>query len=263
MPPPRMIPLAMLLTALSPAAKLIAEELPLIPGSKWTIHDELRPQPAVVTPGTFPSPEVASQPPSDALVLFDGTGTSHWKHSWKVEKRCMIAGPPGDNESREVFGDIQVHVEWAEPIPPQGSSQDRGNSGVFLMGRYELQVLDCFKNQTYPDGQCGAIYGQTPPLVNCCRPPGEWQSYDIFWTSPRFAGQTLESPAYITVMQNGVLVQNHTKVTGSTDGIGGIPWKHIGSYSAHGNGPITLQFHGNPVRYRSVWVRDIKAIDAP
>jgi len=251
-----------MIAARSHFTNLYAED-PLIPGSKWHVHDEQRPPPAEVTPGTFASPEVASQPPSDALVLFDGKSTAHWKHSWKVEKQCMIAGPPGDNETKEVFNDIQVHVEWAEPTPPQGTGQDRGNSGVFLMGRYELQVLDSFKSSTYPDGQCGAIYGQSPPQVNCCRPPGEWQTYDIAWTAPRFTGTTLASPAYITVFHNGVLIQNHTKINGPTDGIAGVGWRQVGTYAAHGPGPLTLQFHGNPVRYRSVWVRAINPVDTP
>jgi len=233
------------------------QDTPIIPGTNWHVHDGTRPQPGLVMPGTFATQEVASQPPSDALVLFDGTTMSHWRLPWKVEKRCMIAGPPGDNESKESFGDIQLHVEWSEPTPAAGNGQERGNSGVFMMGRYELQVLDCFKNPTYPDGQCGAIYGQSPPLVNCCRPPGEWQVYDIFWTAPRFMGSSLASPAYITVMQNGVLIQNHTKVTGET------PYRAIGTYNAHGNGPVKLQFHGNPVRFRSVWVRAINPVDSP
>jgi hypothetical protein len=232
------------------------EDTPIIPGTNWHVHDGLRPQPKVVTPGTNSTADTVGKPPSDAVVLFDGTDNSHWEKPWKVENGYMIAGG-GDNPSKEVFGDIQLHVEWSEPNPPKGDGQGRGNSGVFMMGRYELQVLDCFNNQTYPDGQTGSIYGQTPPLVNACRPPGEWQSYDIFWTAPRFDGDKLESPAWITVLHNGVLVQNHTKVTGTT------PHKAIGTYTAHGDGPVKLQDHGNPVRFRSVWVRPLKPIDQP
>jgi hypothetical protein len=263
MHPTRLLTGMAICAALSSATALTAEEphlgyqdTPIIPGTNWHVHDGLRPQPKVVTPGTNSTAEAVGKPPSDAVVLFDGTDNSHWKKPWKVENGYMTAGG-GDNESKEEFGDIQLHVEWAEPTPPTGNSQGRGNSGVFMQGRYELQVLDSFNNPTYPDGQCAGIYGQTPPLVNACRPPGEWQSYDIMWTAPKFTDGKLDSPAYITVLQNGILVQNHTKVTGTT------PHRAIGTYTAHGDGPVKLQDHGNPVRFRSVWVRPLTPIDQP
>jgi hypothetical protein len=231
------------------------QDTPIIPGTNWHVHDSKRPLPAVVTPGTFSSQEEVGKPPSDAIVLFDGKDNSHWKQPWPVENGYMTT-EGGDNESKEEFGDIQLHVEWSEPTPPTGDSQGRGNSGVFMMGRYEIQVLDSYQNPTYPDGQCGAVYGQTPPLVNACRAPGEWQTYDIMWTAPVFADNKLVSPAYVTVIQNGILIQNHTKVTGTT------PHRQIGTYTPHGDGPVKLQYHGNKLRYRSVWVRKLKPIDS-
>jgi hypothetical protein len=262
------VALVAVLSALSTGSVLNAEEggkkhlgyqdTPIIPGTKWHVHDGERPQPKVVTPGTFSSQDAPGKPPSDAIVLFDGTEASaaKWKKPWKIEDGAMIAGG-GDNETVQEFGDIQLHLEWSEPTPPKGDGQGRGNSGCFLMGRYELQVLDCFENQTYPDGQTGSIYGQTPPLVNACRKPGEWQTYDVMWTAPRFADNKLESPAFITVLHNGVLVQNHTQLIGNT------PHKQVGTYQPHGNGPLKLQDHGNPVRYRNIWVRELKPIDQP
>ena len=258
---------ALLATAIAPAMAadeqpkpkphLGYQDTPLIPGTKWHVHDGERPQPKVVTPGTFSSQEQQGKPPSDAIVLFDGKDLAHFKNEkWKLEDGAMIAGG-GEQETKDVFGDIQLHIEWMAPTPPKGDGQGRGNSGVFLMGRYELQVLDCFENQTYPDGQATAIYGQTPPLVNACRKPGEWQTYDAMWTAPRFDGDKLVSPAFITVIHNGVLVQNHTQLIGNT------PHKQVGTYSPHGDGPLKMQDHGNPVRYRNIWVRKLLPIDQP
>src|SRR5688572_26870087 len=152
-------------------------EAPLLPGGKWQVHDEGRPAPTVVTPG------VGAQPPSDAVVLFDGRGADAWTGAegglaWAVQDGALVAGG-GNVATREAFGDCQLHIEWATPAAGTGEGQARGNSGVFFMGRYEVQVLDSFQNATYPDGQAAALYGQEPPLVNACRPPGEWQSYDI------------------------------------------------------------------------------------
>src|SRR5262249_49360725 len=160
--------------------------------------------------------------------------------------------------TKDEFGDCQLHVEWAAPDPPKGRDQGRGNSGVMLFGRYEIQVLDSFENLTYADGQAAAIYGQYPPLVNASRPPGKWQSYDIIFTAPRFQNGSLVSPAYVTMLHNGVLVHNHTPV------IGAMAYRAVGKYTPHGpNGPITLQDHGNPVRFRNIWVRDLKPYDQP
>jgi hypothetical protein len=198
-------------------------------------------------------------PPSDAVVLFDGTDKSQWKgaEKWTVEDGALVAGP-GEVESTPVFGDCQVHVEWASATEIKGSGQGRSNSGVFLMGRYELQVLDSYENPTYFDGQCGAIYKQHPPLVNATRKPGEWQTYDIIWTGPRFdADKKLVSPAYITVLHNGVLVQNHFALEGDT------PFNRAPKYEAHPDkGPIRLQYHGNPVKFRNIWVREIKELES-
>ena len=207
-------------------------------------------KPAIVTPGASDA-----EPPSDAIVLFDGTDLSKWRNaeSWKVEDGHAITGK-GKIVSKDEFGDCQVHIEWSAPTPPKGQGQGRGNSGVFLMGRYEIQVLDSYENETYYDGQAGAIYKQTPPAVNAMRKPGEWNTYDIFWTAPRFADDgSLQSPAYITALHNGVLILNHFQLKGDT------PFNRPPQYTAHGpKGPISLQDHGNPVRFRNIWVREFK-----
>jgi hypothetical protein len=163
----------------------------------------------------------------------------------------------GTVSSNDEFGDCQIHLEFAEPTPARGRDQGRGNSGILIFGRYEVQVLDCFDNITYADGTTGAVYGQTPPLVNACRKPGEWQNYDIMFTAPKFTSDgALESPAYVTVLLNGVLVQNHTKI------IGAVVWREVAKYTAHGpKGGISLQDHGNPVRFRNIWVRELKPED--
>ena len=209
------------------------------------------PEPPLVTPG-----KTDADPPSDAIVLFDGKDLSAWHNGerWKIEDGVTIV-QGGDITTRESFGDIQLHIEWSSPVPATGSSQGRGNSGVFLMDRYELQVLDSYDNETYYDGQAGAIYKQTPPLVNAMRPPGEWNTYDIIWTAPRFKEDgSLESPAYITALHNGVLVLNHFALLGNT------PFNSPPKYEKHGKLPIHLQDHGNPVRYRNIWVREIKPL---
>jgi hypothetical protein len=205
-------------------------------------------EPPIVAPGV-----TNDQHPSDAVVLFDGSDLSHWLNSdqWKVEDGCMITGS-GPITSKEKFGDCQVHLEWSAPTPAVGESQGRGNSGVFLMGIYEIQVLDSFENKTYFDGQAGAIYKQTPPMANAMRRPGEWNTYDIFWTCPRFKDGTFVSPAYITAVHNGVLVLNHFELLGDT------PYNRPPQYNDVGaEGPISLQDHGNPVRFRNIWVRSL------
>jgi hypothetical protein len=197
-------------------------------------------------------------PPSDAVVLFDGKDLSQWTgvEQWTVKDGYLVAGP-GTAQSKAVFGDCQLHIEWASDSEVKGSGQGRSNSGVFLMGKYEVQVLDSYDNKTYFDGQCGAIYKQHPPLVNACRKPGEWQTYDILWTAPKFDAEgKLLSPAYITVLHNGVLIQNHFELQGDT------PFNRPPSYQPHPDkGPITLQYHGNPVRFRNVWVREIQEVE--
>jgi len=195
-----------------------------------------------------------SQPPSDAIALFDGKDLSAWENGekWKSEDGVMISGK-GFVKSKQNFGDCQVHIEWSAPTPPKGTSQDRSNSGIFLMGRYEMQILDSFDNETYFDGQAGSIYKQTPPMVNVMRAPGEWNSYDIVWTCPRFNEDgSLKSPAAITALHNGVLVLNHFELLGDT------PYNRPPAYTAHeAVGPISLQDHGNPVRFRNIWVREL------
>lgn len=243
--------------------KLGYEDTPFLPGDKWRVHDGKRPQPPVVTPGTFSTQDAPGKPPADATVLFDGSNLSRWKNGkgeaapWKVENGYMeVAGGGGDIQTRDEFGDCQLHIEWTAPNPGKGSGQGRGNSGIFLMGRYEIQVLDNYENKTYPDGQAGSVYGEFPPLVNASRKPGEWQSYDILWTAPRFKDDKLESPAYVTILHNGVVVQNHTELIGATG------HRNVGAYKPHGlTGPIRLQDHGDPVRYRNIWIRPIKAHD--
>jgi hypothetical protein len=209
------------------------------------------PKPPIIKPG-----KTNGDPPSDAIVLFDGKDLSAWKNGdrWTIEDGAAIV-QGGEIETKQEFGDCQLHIEWSSPVPARGESQGRGNSGVFLMGRYELQVLDSYENETYYDGQASAIYKQTPPMVNAMRPPGEWNTYDVIWTSPRFKEDgSLESPAYITVLHNGVLTLNHFALLGNT------PFERPPSYEKHGKGPIKLQDHGNPVRYRNIWIRELKPI---
>jgi hypothetical protein len=239
--------LAVLATAgvlLSVVAVVVAMNREYLPGIAW-------PEPPIVTPGENGSP------PSDAIVLFDGKDLSAWEPSdtWKVAGGVVTAGR-GDIRTRQNFGDIQLHVEWSAPIPTHGNDQDRGNSGIFLQDRYELQVLDSYDNKTYFEGQAGAIYKQTPPLANAMQPPGEWNVYDIVWTAPRFNDDgTLKSPAYVTAIQNGIVILNHFQLLGLT------PWTDAPKYEAHGPGPIRLQDHGHPVRFRNIWVRELKLLE--
>ncbi len=220
----------------------------------WKAHDLKRPAPPVVTPGESNLPLRA---PSDATILFDGTDLSQWQSKeggdakWKVVDGAMESVPKsGYIFSKEKFGDCQLHLEWATPAIVEGESQGRGNSGVYLMKRFELQVLDSYNNPTYADGSAGAIYGQYPPLVNASRKPGEWQSYDIIFKRPRFEGKKLVSPAVITVLHNGVLIQNHSEAFGPS------AWLVHGDYRpSMTEGPLGLQDHGNPVRYRNIWIR--------
>ena len=248
--------------ALTAAAALIsAAALRAQPNPDFLIHDRTRPQPPVVVPGTSSTEEQPGRPPSDAIVLFDGKDLGQWAAmdgsptKWIVKDGIMECVPgSGYARTLECFGDCQLHVEWATPTPPKDEGQGRGNSGVFFgYDRYEIQVLNSYENKTYADGSAGAVYGQYPPLVNASRPPGQWQSYDIVWTAPRFkADGTLRSPARVTVFQNGVLVQNNVKLTGPTS------WLERAPYQAHPEKlPISLQDHGNPVRYRNIWVREL------
>ncbi|MFC1660122.1 family 16 glycoside hydrolase [Gemmatimonadota bacterium] len=225
--------------------------------SAWKQHDVERPRPAAVTPleQSMPVP-----PPADALVLFDGTDLSRWQAGdgtptrWELADGAMISTQGvGYIQTRQAFGDVQLHVEWAAPTPVEGTGQGRGNSGVFLMGLYEVQVLDSYENETYADGQAAAVYGQHPPLFNAARPPGEWQAFDIFFRRPRFssAGALLE-PARMTVVHNGILVQNNAELWGPTMWLQSLP------YEPHPDKlPLALQDHGNPVRYRNIWLLEL------
>jgi len=209
------------------------------------------PKPPIITPG-----KNAGDPPSDAILLFDGKDLSKWENgeNWNVEGGVATNKPgAGYIVSKQRFGDSQLHIEWSAPTPATGTSQGRGNSGVFF-GNYELQVLDSYENETYYDGQASAIYKQQPPMVNVMRPPGEWNVYDVLWTAPRFKDGKLESPAYITVLHNGVATLNHFALLGST------PFNEPPKYVDEGDLPIRLQDHGNPVRFRNIWIRELKPI---
>ena len=232
---------------------------------RWEIHDRNRPLPATVTPGTASTQEAPGKAPSDAMVLFDGRDLSQWvmkkdgsPAKWNVESGYFEVAPKtGDMRSKEFFGDCQLHVEFAEPNPPKGEDQDRGNSGVFLMGLYEIQVLDSYNSKTYADGQAAAVYGQYPPLVNASRAPGQWQSYDIIWHGPRFgASGRVTRPAHVTVLHNGVLVQDNVELTGPTG-------HHVRPpYTAGPDKlPLSLQDHNHPVRYRNIWIRELKSAE--
>ena len=212
------------------------------------------PVPQIMVPGT------GSSAPSDATILFDGKSMDQWLNAdggpagWVVKKGALTVKPgAGIIKTKKTFGDCQLHIEWRTPSKVSGDGQGRGNSGIFLQGRYELQVLDSYNNTTYSNGQAGSIYKQAIPLVNACRKPGEWQSYDVIYTAPRFNDNgSLKSPAFITVIHNGVLIQNHFEIKGSTEYIGQP------SYKTHApKESILLQDHGNPVSYRNIWIREL------
>jgi hypothetical protein len=213
------------------------------------------PEPKVIEPGPTPG-----SPPSDAVILFDGKDMSKWNNAdtWRVDREGgFVSVGSRDITSKDSFGDIQLHVEFSTPAQVRGSGQGRGNSGVYLMGRYEVQILDSYQNETYFDGQCGAIYKQTPPMVNASRKPGEWQSYDILWEAPRFKDDgSVARPAYVTVLHNGVVIQNHFEL------LGGTFFDQAAKYTKHPDKqPITLQNHSNPVRFRNIWAREMKPIE--
>jgi hypothetical protein len=245
-------------------------DTPLVPGQQWHVHDPARPHPPVVAPGAKPG-----DPPSDAIVLFDCKDLSNWLPAtqtmptgvtirpgppgWKVENGYMEIVPgSGDLATKEKFGDVQVHAEFALPTTTTGSRVDRGNSGIFLQGRYEVQIFDEFENPIYADGQIGAIYGQWPPLANAGRGPGKWQVYDIVFEAPRMDGNKVLKPAYLTAFLNGVVIHNRLPLLGPT------VYRAAAKYIAQpAEDAIVLQNHNSAVRFRNIWARRIGAYDSP
>jgi len=214
------------------------------------------PEPRIVTPGED------NRAPSDAIILFDGKNTSEWVSAkdtktaapWTVNPDGSITVKPGagDIQTARSFGDCQLHIEFRTPEVVKGEGQGRGNSGVFLQERYEVQVLDCYGNRTYSNGQTGSIYKQSIPLVNACRKPGAWQTYDILYTAPRFNNDGIQvAPGRVTVLHNGIVIQLNTEIRGTSEYIG------LPKVSAHGKAPIRLQDHGDLVSYRNIWIREL------
>jgi hypothetical protein len=236
------------------------KDTPMQPNGKWHIHDDDRPRPVVIKPGAFaglPAPE-------DAIVLLgSGSDLSKWQMqdgggpvTWPIENGVLASGKGFIRTKEDDFTDYQLHVEFATPSEVKGNSQGRGNSGVFLNGVFEIQVLDSYNNKSYADGQASAMYGQYPPMVNASRGPGEWQTYDIMFTSPRFAGGKVETPATVTVLHNGVLVHNGRAFWGPTAHKLNPPYE-----ASNAHGPIGLQDHGNPVHFRNIWIRKITSAE--
>jgi len=231
-------------------------DTPLIPGSTWRVHDKARPQPKIVEPGTG---DIGVTAPADAIVLFDGTNLDQWT---RTDNRPIEGGisngafnilQTGQLRTKQEFGDFQLHIEWRTPELREGfDPMNQGNSGVFLMGLFEIQIIESKASYIYADGNAGAIYGTDPPMVNPARAPLEWQSFDIFFTAPKFEGETLKSPAFVTVLFNGVLVHHHREILGVT--------RHLvvpAPYPVQERGPLVLQNHSSPVEFRNIWVRPL------
>ena len=260
-------------TALRTFAAQGYTDTPMQPNGKWHVHDPNRPKPPVVKPGKFSD---MAAPPSDAVVLFDGKDFSKWLGSkdekrnptgevkWKLADGYMETTSTGVIRTKDEFGDFQMHLEFATPTDIKGKDgkplegQARGNNGINIHGRYEIQVLDSYENETYAEGQASAIYGQFPPRFNASRPPGDWQTYDIFFEAPKFDEKgEVKSKAYVTVLHNGVLVHHRQEILGRTN------HREIGNYKgAKEKGPIQLYEHGNPVRFRNIWIRPLGEYDA-
>ena len=231
------------------------EDTPIIPGTEWRVHDIKRPAPPVVTPG-----KKSGDAPADAIILFDGkdnsafVGKDNTPANWEVKDGELIINK-GDVWTKESFGSCQIHVEWQTQPNTKGNSQKKGNSGLFFMDRYEVQILDSYENPTYADGIPGSIYGQTPALANAVRKPGEWQVYDVIFTAPKLDNGKVVEPAYVTIIINGIVVQNHTKIMG--------PTKHKQTTSYEGTfpekAPLRIQDHKNepPVKFRNIWIRPL------
>jgi hypothetical protein len=225
-------------------------QTPLIYGQKWHVHDLNRTQPKIVTPAALDNP---GAPPSDAIVLFDGTNLDSFDNKeLEINDGAMIMAM-GNQQTSDSFGDVQLHIEWASPYPSDNTGQNKGNSGVIFMGLYEVQVLNSYQSETYPDGQAGAVYGVHPPMVNAMRPSNEWQSYDIFFRAPRFNDDgSLDTSAHVTVVHNGVLVQFNQIYNGPSE------WRKNGVYKPHADKlPLKFQWHNSPVKYRNIWVRPL------
>jgi len=254
---------------IDPARLGAHNDTPVYPGTNYRVHGAERPLPPVVTPGTFSTQDAPGRPPSDAVVLFDGTESSlraNWVSNndaaspvaWRFEPGFVeVVKGAGDIRTRQDLADGQYHVEWTSPTEIVGQHQGRGNSGVFMFGIYEIQVLDNYDNPTYADGTVGGVYGQIPPLANAIRPPGQWNTYDILWNGPVFNGDQLARPARLTLIFNGVCVHHAAELLGNT------PYRQLPSYTPHPpRGPLRLQDHGNPVRFRNIWYRPLGKYDA-
>jgi hypothetical protein len=225
----------------------------------WAVHDQNRPQPPIITPGSFSSMDQPGKPPSDAIVLFDGKDTSHWEQAdgsplkWVLKNGWLECKPgSGDIRTKDKFGDCQLHIEWAAPKEVKGESQGRGNSGIFLMGKVEIQVLDSYNNLTYADGHAASVYGVSPPMANALRPPGEFQVYDIIFRRPIYKDGKAVDSGYVTVFVNGVLAQDHTMLEGGTGHMTRSKIESLGD-----KGPLSLQDHGNTTRFRNIWYREL------
>ena len=253
----RLFPLLFLFTGFT----MFAQDVPTPPKMSPEMTEFWTPEVPVVTPGKS-TPNAAMTAPSDAEVLFNGTDLSKWESAdgqpaqWTVHDGVLTVNKgTGDIRTKDEFKDFQLHIEWKIPEDISGKSQFRGNSGVYLQGKYEVQVLDSYNNRTYANGQAGSIYKQSRPLKNAMRPPGEWNVYDIIFTAARFNDdKSLFSPAYVTVLHNGIVVQNHFEIKGGTEYIG------LPEYKFLEKGPIILQDHGDPskpISYRNIWIRKL------
>jgi hypothetical protein len=229
------------------------DDTPVLPWCGFRVHDADRPAPKRINPGTAGQQVLPATPPADAIVLFDGKDLSKWtKPDYKIVDDCLEAAGGGNLTTKDSFGNCQIHLEWMAPSPEGHPWYNRGNNGVFLMGLYEIQIFDSFTEKIYPDGMAAAIYGQTPPLVNVCLPPGQWQSYDMIFTAPVFVGDKLVKPARLTMFHNGVLVHLNEEIRGETG------HRILPAYKKKVNkGPLVLGGHNCPVRFRNIWIRPL------